>query len=223
MRSKKYQEIKKKIEEDKIYSLDEAIDFIKRNARKTFDETVEVHLKLNLSSTSKSFGHLVSLPSGSYKKTRIAAFVSKELVSEAKEAGADIVGGEELIEKIKGKGEINFEKVVASPQVMSKLVKIAKILGPRGLMPDPKKGEVTEKIKEAIERIKGGEIFYKADKGGNIHLGLAKVSWEKEKIKMNVEAFLESVEKTGLKGLKESFIKQAVLSTSMGPGLKIKI
>ena len=225
MRSKKYQKIKVKIDPQKKYTLDEAIDFIKENKRKGFDETIEAHINLRQASKGIStggFSGTVSLPAGLIKNKKIAAFVTSKKIKEAKEAGADVAGSDDLIEKIKETGKADFDEAMAEPEMMSKLIKIAKILGPKGLMPNPKKGTITKDIGPLIKKLKKGELFYKTDKGQNIHVALAKVSWGKEKIKENIKAFLESIRKGKSSGGKESdFIKQIVICSSMGPGIKI--
>ena len=220
MRSKKYQKIKAKINPQKIYTLDEAIDFIKENKRKGFDETIEAHVNLRLG--EGGFSGTVSLPAGLIKNKKIAAFVTSERIKEAEAAGADIVGSDDFIEKIKETGKTDFDEAVAEPEMMSKLVKIAKILGPKGLMPNPKKGTITKDIGLLIKKLKKGELFYKTDKGRNIHVALAKVSWEKEKIKENIKAFLESIRKSKpASGKGGDFVKQIVICSSMGPAIKI--
>jgi len=225
MRSKKYQKIKVKIDPQKKYTLDEAIDFIKENKRKGFDETIEAHINLRQASKGIStggFSGTVSLPAGLIKNRKVAAFVTSEKIKEAETAGADVAGSDELIEKIKETGKADFEEAVAEPEMMSKLVKIAKILGPKGLMPNPKKGTITKDIASLIKKLKKGELFYKTDKGRNIHVALAKVSWEKEKIKENIKAFLESIRKSKpASGKGGDFVKQIVICSSMGPAIKI--
>jgi len=223
MRSQRYQSIKKKLEPNKVYTLDEAIDFIKENKRKGFDETMEAHVNLRQAAGSAGgFSGTVSLPAGLIKNRKVAAFVTSEKIKEAETAGADVAGSDELIEKIKETGKADFEEAVAEPEMMSKLVKIAKILGPKGLMPNPKKGTITKDIASLIKKLKKGELFYKTDKGRNIHVALAKVSWEKEKIKENIKAFLESIRKSKpASGKGGDFVKQIVICSSMGPAIKI--
>jgi len=220
MRSKKYQKIKAKIDPQKIYTLDEAIDFIKENKRKGFDETIEAHVNLRLG--EGGFSGTVSLPAGSTKNKKIAAFVTSERIKESEAAGADVVGSDDLIEKIKETGKADFDEAVAEPEMMAKLVKIAKILGPKGLMPNPKKGTITKDIASLIKKLKKGELFYKTDKGQIIHAALAKASWDKEKIKENIKAFIESIGKgKSAGGGGGDFIKQIVICSSMGPAIKI--
>ncbi|MFN3301639.1 MAG: 50S ribosomal protein L1 [Patescibacteria group bacterium] len=222
-RGKKYQEIKKKIEK-KEYSLEEAIDFIKKNKAAKFDESIEIHLNLRINpkKTEENIKGDVILPYGGFSQKKIAVFVEPEKEKEAKEAGADIIGGKELIEKIKETSNIDFDIAIATPKMMKELTSIAKILGPKGLMPSPKTGTLTENIKEAINEFKKGKIFFKNDEGGNLHLVVGKVSWEKEKIIANIKAFLEAVRKAKPSKVKGNFIKNFTICSTMGPALKIK-
>ena len=225
MRGKKYQQIKSKIDKSKIYTLDEAIDFIKTNHSAKFDETIEVHLKLgiNASKTEQNIKGLVVLPHGGIKQKRIAAFVSPNKVEEAQEAGAAIVGGEDLIQKIKETNKCDFDIAVAEPEMMKNLAGIAKILGPKGLMPSPKTETVSTDIKKTITELSKGKVAFKNDQGGNVHLGVAKVSWEPTKIKENIKAFVDAVKKTKPSGLKGNFIKHIIVSSTMGPGLTVQL
>lgn len=224
MRSKKYQEIKNKIE-DKIYSLDEALDFIQKNKAANFEENIELHINLGINprKTEQQVKGSAVLPEGEVKKKKIAAFVSKKNSKEAKEAGADLIGGEELIEEIKNTKKCDFDVAVAEPDLMKNLSQIAKILGPRGLMPTPKTGTVTDDIKEAITDLKQGKVNFRNDSGGNIHQLIAKISWPKEKIKKNIEHFINAVRKERPAGVKGSFLKKITISSTMGPSITIQI
>ncbi|MBU4369715.1 50S ribosomal protein L1 [Patescibacteria group bacterium] len=225
MRSKKYQTIKEKINKDKTYTLEEAISFIKENPLTKFDETIELHIRLGINprKTEQQVRGIVSLPSGTVKKKRIAAFVSPDKEKEAKEAGADLVGGTELIEKIKTTNKCDFDLAIAEPDLMKNLTQIAKILGPRGLMPNPKTGTVTTEIKKTIKELQKGKISFKNDAGANLHQPVGKISWTQDKIKDNIEAFLDAVNKTKPGGVKKAFIQSIVLSSTMGPGIKISL
>jgi len=225
MHSKKYQTIKEKINKDKAYTLEEAISFIKENPLTKFDETIEfhVHLGINPQKTEQQVRGIVSLPSGTVKQKRIAAFVGPDKEKEAKEAGADLVGGMELIEKIKTTNKCDFDLAIAEPDLMRNITQIAKILGPRGLMPNPKTGTVTTEIKKTIEELQKGKINFKNDSGANIHQSIGKVSWANDKIKDNVEAFLNAVKKNKPGGVKKVFIQGLVLTSTMGPGIKIQL
>jgi len=211
-----------KIDSTKKYGLDEAIDFVKNGKKRNFDETIEVHLRLIVPSSVKSFTGKVLLPAGLAKKRKIAVFVCQKKIDEAKKAGADLVGAEDLIEKIKNTGKVDFDVAVAEPAMMPKLLKIAKILGPKGLMPNPKTATITEDITLTIKNLRKGEVYYKMDKSGNLHQAIAKVSWDKEKIIENFKAFLQSVKKSKPSGAKPNFIKRITICSSMGLGIKIE-
>lgn len=225
MHSKKYQKIKEKIDKDKLYSLEEAISFIKENPLTKFDETIDLHVRLGIDprKTEQQVRGTIFLPSGTVKRKRIVAFVSPDKEKEAKEAGADLVGGTELIEKIKTTNRCDFDLAIAEPDLMKNLAQIAKILGPRGLMPNPKIGTVTTEIKKIIKELQKGRISFKNDAGANLHQPIGKISWTRDKIKDNIEAFLDAVEKTKPGGVKKAFIQSIVLSSTMGPGIKIQL
>ncbi len=223
--SRRYQEIKKKLDLKKEYSLDEAIDFIKENKAAKFDESIEIHLNLGIDpkKAEQNIRGNVILPYGEFSSKKIVAFVEPEKEKEAKDAGADIVGGKELIERIKETKKIDFDIVVATPKMMKELTQIAKILGPKGLMPSPKTGTLTENIKGAILELKKGKISFKNDEGGNIHQVVGKVSWDKEKIIANIKTFLDALRKTRPPKIKGNFIKSMTICSTMGPGIKFKI
>ncbi len=225
MRSKKYQKAKRQINQTKIYTLDEALDFIKSNSLTKFDETIEIHVRLGIDArkTEQQVRGVVILPQGAIKKKKIAVFVTSSKIKEAKEAGADLVGGEELIEEIKTSGRCNFDVAIAEPELMRNLAQVAKILGPKGLMPNPKSGTVTTEIKKTISELQKGKITFKNDAGGNLHQAVGRVSWSKEKIKDNIEAFLTAVKKTKPAGVKGAFIKSIILASTMGPGIKVQL
>ncbi len=222
-RSKRYQEVKNKIDAQKKYILDEAIDFIKNNPVAKFDETIEIHIKLGIdpSKTEQSVHGSVILPSGSLKKKKIAAFVTPPKIEEAKKAGADLVGSQELIEQIQQTGKCDFEIAVAEPAMMKDLAKIAKILGPKGLMPSPKTETITSDFKKTIGELSGGKINFRSDAGGIVHQALAKVSWPADKIKANLVKFFEAVKKAKPPTAKGVYINSITLASTMGPGLKI--
>ncbi|MFA5050943.1 MAG: 50S ribosomal protein L1 [Patescibacteria group bacterium] len=225
MYSKRYQKIKKQVDSTKSYNLGEAIDLIKSLKSAKFDETIDIHIKLgiNPSKTEQQAKGSVILPNGAVKTKKIVAFVSEKHVQEAKDAGADLVGGEELIKEIKETGKCNFDVAVAHPDMMRSLAQVAKILGPKGLMPTPKLGTITEDISKIIGELKKGKVAFKNDAGGNVHQAMGKVSWDKEKIQGNMEAFLAAVRKSKPAGVKSNFIKSVSIASTMGPGLKISI
>ncbi|MGC9049252.1 MAG: 50S ribosomal protein L1 [Patescibacteria group bacterium] len=224
-RNKKYQEIKKKIDPSKIYSLDEAIDFIKKNPAAKFDESIEIHITLDIdpSKTEQQIHGSVILPAGTVKKRKIVAFVTLAKREEAKQAGVDIVGGIDLIEKINETGKCDFDMAIAEPAMMKDLARIAKILGPKGLMPNPKSETITTDIKKTVKELTGGKINFKNDPQGIIHQAIGKVSWPVENIKKNALSFLEAVKKAKPQTVKGNFIKNITISSTMGPSIKIQI
>lgn len=225
MRSKRYRAISSKIDKNKIYTIDEALDFIKLNSKAKFNETIELHVVLGIDprKTEQQVRCSIVLPHGGIKKLRIAAFVNADKVKQAKEAGADIVGGEDLIEKIKESKKCNFDVVIAEPALMKNIAKIAKILGPKGLMPSPKSETITTDIEKTIKEIRKGKINFKNDAGGNLHISIGKVSWKPEKIKDNFDTLITVIKKNKPPKVKGSFLKSIILSSTMGPGLKIQL
>ncbi len=223
---KKYRAVMEKLDREKVYPLEEALKMMRENKFAKFDESVEVHIKTGIDpkKTDQQFRSAVSLPHGTGKNKKVAVITSTSL-EEAKKAGAEIVGGEELIEKIKN-GKLfsedgGFDVLVATPEMMPKLATVAKILGPKGLMPNPKTETVTTKIKETVEALKKGRANYKTDSSGNIHQVVGKLSFTDEKLTENIKAFLDSVEKVKPTSLKGKLIKNISLCSTMGIGLKI--
>lgn len=225
MHGKKYQEIKKIIDSQKTYTVEEAIDLIKKVSKEKFDAGVEIHLKLGIDPTKgeQQVRGTIVLPWSIGKTKKVAAFVEPNKEKEAKEAGADIVGGEELIKEIKSSEKINFDVAVATPGMMPKLAQIAKILGPKGLMPNPKNDTVGLDVKKMIEELKKGKITFKNDDTGNIHQLIGKVSFEKSKLLENLNAFVEAVRRAKPPSAKGVYIKNAVLCSTMGPGIKVNL
>lgn len=223
MRGKKYQEAKKLIDPKKNYPIGEALDLIKKTSKEKFDAGVEIHFKLGIdpSKGEQQVRGILVLPHNIGKTKKIAAFVEPALEKEAKEAGADLVGGEDLIKEIKSSGKINFEVAVATPQMMSKLAQIAKILGPKGLMPNPKNETVGANVKKMVEELKRGKFTFRNDDTGNIHQLVGKVSFDKQKLLDNLTAFIEAVKKVKPSSSKGVYIQTAVICTTMGPGIKI--
>jgi large subunit ribosomal protein L1 len=220
--AKKYAEALGQLDPNKLYSLSEAAELITKTSTTKFDSSVELHINLNVNVKHADQivrGTLIP-PHGTGKKLRIAAFVEGDSVKACKDAGADEVGLEELIQDVK-KGAINFDVAVAQPQVMKHLGKVAKILGQKGLMPNPKSGTVTPDPVQAIAEIKKGKIEYKTDKSGIIHCLVAKVSFGADKIMENVKPILEAVASAKPSAIKGTYVKSVVLATSMGPGIKV--
>lgn len=225
MRSKKYQKIRAKVDKSKAYSVDEALDFIHTNTKVKFDETIELHITLGIDpkKTEQQVRGTILLPYGQSKKKKIIAFVTPEKIKQAEKAGADVVGGQDLIEKIRKTGKCNFDVAIAEPEIMKDLAQIAKILGPRGLMPSPKTETITTEIKKTIAELQKGKINFKNDAGGNLHFYVGKVSWKNEKIKHNINTLLEAVKKAKPPKTKGKFINNIVLASTMGPGLKVQV
>jgi len=211
------------MKDSNIYPIDEAIKTVRGEAKAKFDESIEVHVSLGIDPRKgdQQVRGTVILPHGTGKTNRIAAFVSEAGEKEAKEAGAEIVGGENLISEIKKTGKCDFEVAIAEPAMMPKLAVIAKILGPKGLMPSPKNETITTNIKKTIEDLRKGKVNFKNDDTANIHQLIGKVSWDSQQIKENLEAFLEALKKAKPKGSKGTFFKGLTLCSTMGRGRKI--
>lgn len=209
---------------EEAYSLEAALDAIEKFPKVKFDETVELHMALmvNPKNSDQVVRGTVVLPHGSGKSIRIAVFCKGEMEMKAKEAGADHVGSQELIEKVM-KGFLDFDVVIATPDMMRDLSKLGKVLGPRGLMPTPKAGTVTMDVAKAIQEIKAGKIEFKSDKQAGIHVGVGKRSFSKENLLANMQELLDSVNNAKPMSLKGQLIKSVSLSTTMGPGLRIAL
>ncbi|TET23637.1 MAG: 50S ribosomal protein L1 [Candidatus Cloacimonadota bacterium] len=220
-RGKRYRNAKEKVEK-REYSVTEAIVFVKDNATAKFDETAELSIRLGIDprKSDQMVRGTVFLPHGTGKKIRILVFVTEEKEDEAKETGADYVGGEELIEKIKN-GWADFDLAISVPEMMSKVGKIGKILGPRGLMPNPKVGTVTKDIKKAVNDARKGRIEFKVDKTGNLHVPIGKVSFSTEHMEENLLEVLREVVRLKPASTKGTYIKNLNLCSSMGPGITI--
>ena len=219
-----YVEASKSIDKNKSYTTTEAVKLVKSLSKRKFDETVEVAMNLNIDTTKsdQQVRSSFTLPNGTGKTKRILV-VTKTKENEAKEAGADFVGAEEIIEKITKENWFDFDVIVATPEMMVALGKIGKILGPKGLMPNPKTGTVTTNVKDAIENIKKGMIEYRADKDGNVHTLVGKVSFTEEALTENINAFINEVIKNKPTGVKGTFVKNIVISSTMGPGVKLDL
>lgn len=221
-KGKRYNEAQKIVDRAERYSIDEAFSVLKQMGRAGFDETVDISMKLGVDPKypEQQVRGSVLLPHGTGKEIKVLVFAKGEKEKEAQESGADFVGGEDLVEKIKG-GWLDFDKAVATPDMMSQVGKIGKILGPRGLMPNPKVGTVTFDVGKVVKELKTGRVEYKVDKTGSLHAGIGKVSFESEKIKRNFFAFLESVVKAKPQNLKGTYIRSITLSATMSPGVKL--
>jgi len=221
-RGKKYLEALKKIDRNRLYEPGEALQLVKELASAKFDETVELSVRLGVDPrhADQQVRGTVGLPHGTGKTRRVLVFAKGEKVKEAEEAGADVVGGEELAEKIRG-GWLDFDVAVATPDMMGVVGKLGKILGPRGLMPNPKSGTVTFDIARTVKELKAGRIEFRVDKTAIVHGPIGKVSFEVEKLRENFNAFMEALIKAKPPAAKGQYLRSIAVSSTMGPGIKI--
>lgn len=221
---KKIKAAKEKVEEGREYSLEDAIGLIKESSFVKFDETVDmaVNLGIDAKKTDQLVRGAIVLPHGIGKKVRVIVFAKGEKEKEARDAGADNAGAEDLIEKIQ-QGWLDFDKAVATPDIMGLVGKLGKILGPRGLMPNPKLGTVTFDLAKAVKEIKAGKVEYKTEKAGVIHVPIGKVSFDKQKLVENARVIIESIIKAKPPTSKGKFLKKVAVSSTMGPGLKVDV
>lgn len=221
-RGKKYQEALKLIDQEKNYTLLEAVELVKKVAPAKFDETVELAVRLGVDpkKADQQVRGAVVLPYGTGKTKRVLVFAKGEKAKEAEQAGADYVGDEDLINKV-SQGWFDFDVVVATPDMMGQVGKLGRILGPRGLMPNPKTGTVTFDVAKAIEEIKAGKIEYRVDKAGIIHVPVGKVSFESDKLVENVKTVVEALIKAKPAAAKGTYLRSVALSSTMGPGIRV--
>ncbi len=221
---KRYRKNVEGLDRNKVYALDEAIKLIKERANAKFDETIEIAMNLGVDPrhADQMVRGVAELPAGTGKTVRVAVFAKGDKAEEAKKAGADIVGAEDLVEQIQ-KGEINFDTAIATPDMMPLVGRLGKILGPRGLMPNPKVGTVTPNVGEAVKRAKAGAVQFRVEKAGIVHAGIGKASFEEDKIAQNVKAFVDAVIKAKPEGAKGAYVKRVALSSTMGPGVKVDL
>ncbi len=214
-----------KIDKTKTYSLVEAIKLIKETSNVKFDSSVEAHIRLGIdpSKSDQQIRATVSLPHGNGKTKSIGAFVGSNDEKAAKEAGADFIYGEEEIKKLKDTGKIEFDIAVATPEMMPKLAVVAKILGPKGLMPNPKTDTVNTDVKKMIGELKKGKIAFKNDDGANVHASVGKASFSEEQLKENIVAFVDTIKKLKPSGSKGTYLKALYLTSSMGPSVKVEL
>lgn len=224
-RSKRYIELKKLVDTKKVYSPAEAIELAKKTAKTKFDGSLETHINLgiDISKSDQIVRATIAMPHSTGKTKRIAAFVPAAKEKEAKDAGADLVGAEELIEEISKTGKIDFDIAVATPDMMPKLAKVAKILGPKGIMPNPKTETVSPNVKKMVEELKRGKVTIKNDSTGNIHQALGKITLDSKDLLENFEAVLAAIKKNKPAGAKGTFLKNVVITSTMGPGIKVDV
>ena len=212
------------VDVNKSYSLDEAIKLIKSGAKAKFDETVELSLNLGIDPrhADQMVRGLTNLPNGTGKTVRVGVFARGPKADEALAAGADVVGADDLAEKIQA-GEINFDRCIATPDMMGLVGRLGKILGPRGLMPNPRLGTVTMNVKDAVTAAKGGQVEFRAEKAGIIHAGIGKVSFDEAALLENARALADAVQKARPTGAKGTYMKAAAVSSTMGPGIRVDV
>jgi large subunit ribosomal protein L1 len=209
---------------DQAYALEAAVKMLKERPHAKFDETVELAMNLNVDprKADQSVRGVISLPHGTGKSMRVAVFARGDKADAAKAAGADLVGAEDLAEKIQG-GQIDFDRCIATPDMMAIVGRLGKVLGPRGLMPNPKLGTVTADVTQAVKDAKGGQVQYRAEKAGIVHAGIGKMSFSEAALIENARALVGAINRAKPSGVKGSYIKRASLSSTMGPGIKIDL
>ena len=205
-----------------FYSVEDAVKFIKGNAKVKFDETIEIAMNLGIDPrhSDQQVRGVVQLPHGTGKSMRVAVFAKDAKAEDAKNAGADIVGAEDLAEKIQA-GEIEFDRCIATPDMMAVVGRLGKVLGPKGLMPNPKLGTVTQDVAAAVQAAKGGEVQFRCEKAGIVHAGVGKASFDEHALAENVRAFIGAISKAKPSGVKGTYIMKASISSTMGPGIKL--
>ncbi len=221
---KRLKAIGETVDREKLYGLDEAVKLVKQNAKAKFDETIEISLNLGVDPrhADQMVRGTVNLPHGTGKTLRVAVFAKGDKAEEAKAAGADVVGADDLAQAIQG-GEINFDRCIATPDMMPVVGRLGRVLGPRGLMPNPKLGTVTPNVTEAVEAAKGGQVQFRVEKAGIIHGGVGKASFDEAKIAENIKAFVDAVNKAKPSGAKGTYMKKVAVSSTMGAGVHLDV
>ncbi len=221
-RSKKYHEVMEKVDRTKLYEPQEALELVREAGGANFDETVEVACRLGVNPkyNDQQVRGAIVLPKGTGKTAKVAVFAKGDKAQEAENAGADIVGAEELVGKIE-EGFLDFDVAIATPDMMSVVGKLGKVLGPKGLMPNPKAGTVTNEIGKAVEEAKAGKVEFRVDRSGNIHVPIGKQSFNTESLQENFDALLDAVVKAKPAAAKGQYVRSVAVSTTMGPGIKI--
>ncbi|MCK7614486.1 50S ribosomal protein L1 [Roseibium sediminicola] len=221
---KRIKEARDGIDRNKLYGLDEAISMVKGRSKTKFDETVEVAINLGVDPrhADQMVRGVCILPNGTGKTVKVAVFARGDKADEAKAAGADIVGAEELVAEVQS-GKIDFDRCIATPDMMPLVGRLGKVLGPRGLMPNPKVGTVTPDVTAAVNDAKGGAVQFRVEKAGIVHAGVGKVSFSEEAISQNVKALIDAVQKAKPTGAKGSYLKRIAVSSTMGPGVKVDL
>ena len=223
MAGKKYAEAAQAIDRDKLYAPAEAISLVKGGAKRKFNESVDVAIRLGVDprKADQMVRGTVSLPHGTGKSVRVAAFAAGQAATDAKDAGADVVGAQDLADRIQNENFLEFDAVVATPDLMSVVGKLGRVLGPRGLMPNPKAGTVTPEVGKAVKEIKAGKLEYRVDKGANVHLIIGKSNFEERQLLENLQAVLDEIVRAKPAAAKGKYIKGVTVSSTMGPGVKV--
>ncbi|HVM83159.1 MAG TPA: 50S ribosomal protein L1 [Candidatus Binatia bacterium] len=224
MTGKRMKNALKSIDRAKFYPVEEAVKMIKERAKAKFDETIEMAFNLGIDPkhSDQNVRGVISLPHGTGKSVRVAVFAKGDKAEAAKKAGADLVGADDLAEKVQA-GQMDFDRVIASPDMMVLVGKLGKVLGPRGLMPNPKLGTVTNDVAEAVKAAKGGQVEYRAEKAGIVHAGVGKASFSEQALVENVKALFNAINRAKPAGAKGTYIKKVSLSSTMGPGVKLDV
>ncbi len=219
---KRLKEARENIDRERFYPLEEAVKLVKERAKAKFDETVEVAMNLGIDPrhSDQMVRGVVSLPNGSGRAQRVAVFARGEKADEATAAGADVVGAEDLVEQVQG-GQINFDRVIATPDMMPLVGRLGKVLGPRGMMPNPKVGSVTMDVAQAVKDAKGGSIEFRAEKAGIVHAGVGKASFSEEALAQNIRALADAINRAKPTGAKGTYLKRVSVASTQGPGVKI--
>ncbi|MBY0306975.1 MAG: 50S ribosomal protein L1 [Sphingomonas sp.] len=222
--TKKAKTLSQAVDREKLYGINEAIALAKANATSKFDETIEVALNLGVDPrhADQMVRGVVTLPAGTGKTVRVGVFAKGAKADEAREAGADVVGAEDLMELVQG-GTIDFDRCIATPDMMGVVGRLGKVLGPKGLMPNPKLGTVTMNVAEAVKAAKGGQIEYRVEKAGIIHAGLGKASFTQEDLRLNFDALVDAVVKAKPTGAKGKYVRKIAVSSTMGAGVKVDV
>lgn len=222
--AKRLRKVREGLDRAKIWTLEEAVGFIKKSATAKFDETIDIAINLGIDSkqSDQNVRGMVVLPNGTGKTVRVAVFAKGPKAEEAKKAGADVVGDDDLAQEIQ-KGNLNFDRVIATPDMMGIVGKLGQVLGPKGLMPNPKLGTVTMDVTTAVKNAKGGSVEFRAQKEGIVHVGVGKASFDEKKLVENIRALMDAILKAKPATMKGNYLRKASLSSTMGPGVKLDL